>query len=309
MKRFTSLAMVHAALVLPFYYAVRPWHLQWGATDVEVQRPLPGDEIVANARTHDATTRAITIDAPPDRVWPWLAQIGQDRGGFYSFELLEDLVGCEMENADRVHSEFQKWEVGDKLWMYPPEKAHGIGHALLLHLEPGRALGFATRQIGTPATAPYDGSWSFVVEPLDARRSRLLIRGRAAGPRGYVAAGFDHFLYEPIHFVMERKMLHGIKVRAEGGSASEGEDVLQVGLWTMTFFFGLLSIARVFQRERWRRPLATFAACAVVFGVLTLLQPPLELGTVLVIVLAALLWPSKLSRGRPATLVTRRSAA
>jgi hypothetical protein len=73
------------------------------------------------------------------------------------------------------------WKVGDKLWMYPPQKLSGMGHAVLMSLQPGRYLAFGTRQIGTPAQAPVDGSWSFIVEPLGPGRSRMVIRSRAAG--------------------------------------------------------------------------------------------------------------------------------
>src|SRR6185312_15469564 len=109
----------------------------------EIHAVLPGDEIV-RSRVHATATRAITIDARADAIWPWLAQLGQDRGGFYSYQLLENLAGCDMKNAEWIHPEFQKWRIGDKLWMYPPDRAAGIGHALLLRFEPGEAMGFAT---------------------------------------------------------------------------------------------------------------------------------------------------------------------
>ena len=110
---------------------------------------LPGDEIVPAARSRE--TRAITIAAPAAQVWPWLAQLGQDRAGFYSYRLLENLVGCEMPNIEQLDPRLQSWKLGDKLWMYPPRKAGGVGFAVLAAYEPGRALGFATRQIGTAA--------------------------------------------------------------------------------------------------------------------------------------------------------------
>jgi hypothetical protein len=93
--------MLFAALSLLFaaYYAlVQPWFLNWGATATELRKPLPGDEIIPTARRQQ--TRAITIAANIDSVWPWLAQIGQDRGGFYSFDALENLVGCDMPTED-----------------------------------------------------------------------------------------------------------------------------------------------------------------------------------------------------------------
>jgi hypothetical protein len=141
--RFGLLVLALLGLFAIFLVLARPWYLRWGASGDELIRSLPGDEIVPIPRMQ--ATRAITINAPVFEVWPWVAQLGQDRGGFYSYELREDLAGCEMTNSDRIHSEFQDWKIGDKLWMYPPERLAGIGHAELRALHPGTALGFATR--------------------------------------------------------------------------------------------------------------------------------------------------------------------
>ncbi len=104
-KRGLALLGSLSATLFVFFWFVRPWYLHWGATDEETRRALPGDEIIGHANRQE--TRAITIDAPVERVWPWLAQLGQDRGGFYSYDLLENLVGCAMPTAEprrRRHS-------------------------------------------------------------------------------------------------------------------------------------------------------------------------------------------------------------
>jgi hypothetical protein len=85
---------------IAYWFGLRPWHIRWGATDDELARPLPGDEIVPRPRKW--STRAITIDAPAEVVWPWLVQIGQGRGGLYSYDWLENLAGCDIHSADRV---------------------------------------------------------------------------------------------------------------------------------------------------------------------------------------------------------------
>ena len=121
--RFIALGATTVAILSAFLLLVRPWYLHWGATDEEARRSLPGDGIIPNAVGQG--TRAITIRAPVERVWPWLAQLGQDRGGFYSYDLLENLVGCEMPTIDRLDPEKQAWRPGDKLWMYPQHKAGG----------------------------------------------------------------------------------------------------------------------------------------------------------------------------------------
>jgi hypothetical protein len=290
-QRLTALTAVKSVLVVALLALFRPWFLNWGATPEEARRALPGDEVVSGASNVASSTRAITIHAPLAAVWPWLAQLGQDRGGFYSYEILEDLVGCRMENADRIHPEFQAWKPGDKLWMYPPEKLHGMGHALMVRNEPGRALAFATHQIGTPQSAAYDGSWSFVLEPIDARTTRFLVRSRAAGPRAFIGAMFDYFFFEPVHFAMERKMLEGIKLRAEGTRVSEIGDNMQVALWTMAFgLFVTSAIMVLWRRKRWLRPLVAYGAGGLAFHILTLVQPPLFVGSVLVLTVSAILW-------------------
>jgi hypothetical protein len=103
------------ASVLAHRHCARPWLTRWGATDDEIARDLPGDELV-DARG-PRTTRAITIDAPPETVWAWLAQIGEDRAGFYSYSWLERLAGCRMHNAWSVHEEWQHREAGETVWL------------------------------------------------------------------------------------------------------------------------------------------------------------------------------------------------
>lgn len=121
--RLAGLVGLVVALFAVFLSLVRPWYLHWGASAREFSGPLPGDEFV-DARSQ--STRAIDIDAPAAKVWPWLLQLGQDRGGFYSYELLENLVGTNMHNVDTLNPALQRWKIGDKLWMYPPDKLGGL---------------------------------------------------------------------------------------------------------------------------------------------------------------------------------------
>jgi hypothetical protein len=181
-------------VVLPWAYAfvVHPWHLRWGATDEEVGKPLPGDELVPNPAIE--STRSITVNAPVEEVWPWLAQIGQDRGGFYSYEWLENLAGCRMRNADRIHPEWQHREVGERVFLHP---AFGLK---VTSFEPGRAI-------------VLEGWGPFVVEPIDEKSTRVIIRSRV--PRRLDVLLYYLLTFEIPHFIMERRMLKGIKERAE----------------------------------------------------------------------------------------------
>jgi hypothetical protein len=175
-----------AALAVAGYVAgMRPWHLAWGATPDEVAE---GD-----AEGCGRSTRGVTIDAPAEEVWPWVAQLGQDRGGFYSYEWLENLAGCRMRNADRIHPEWQHREIGETVYLHPS------GGLKVTRFEPGRALGLR-------------GWGTIVVEPLDERRTRLVVHG--SGKRGLELL-YGVALIELPHFVMERRMLLGIKERAE----------------------------------------------------------------------------------------------
>jgi hypothetical protein len=169
----------------------RPWLRRWGATPEKLEKPLPGDEMVPRPALQ--STRAVTIDAPVQEVWPWLAQIGQDRAGFYSYAWLENLAGCGIHNADRVHPEWQHRSPGDQILLHP---SHGQP---VTRFEPFRSLAL-------------EGWGAFVLEPLPGDRTRLIVRSRVARGPGHVAYAL---LVELPHFVMERKMLLGLKRRAE----------------------------------------------------------------------------------------------
>jgi hypothetical protein len=286
--RLAGLAAAGAAVWLVFEVVVEPWYLNWGATAEERAMALPGDAIIPEAI--EQQTRAITIAAPAERVWPWIAQLGQDRGGFYSYDLLENLVGCEMPTEDFLRPEKQRWALGDKLWMLPESKGGGAGFATLRAYEPGRALGFAARRFGTPLSAPEDGSWSFALVPLDGERTRLLVRGRGAPGVSLLGAAFDRAVFEPMHFAMERRMLLGIADLAEGRSRGRVANHLQVGLWVITALELVVALVLVFRRAGWARPLAGALAAAALFQLLTLRQPPVAVGAVLVLALGLFLF-------------------
>jgi len=115
---------------------------------------LPGDDLMPRA---DLTaTRAITVHAAPERVWPWLAQLGQGRGGFYTYDFLENLVGLDMHSADKIIPEWQDIEVGDEVRLYPK------GGMVAEVVQPDRALVLRGGMPLGAASAPFDFSWAFV---------------------------------------------------------------------------------------------------------------------------------------------------
>lgn len=203
-----SLTLVVGALAVAYHTLVRPWHRRWGATDAEVAKPLPGDDLEPDAT--DQVTHAVEIDAGPEDVWPWLVQLGQGRGGFYSYDWLERLVGADVHNVDWIVPEHQLLEEGDVVRLAPeaypiqtPESA-----PVVERLEPGRAL-----VLRPPVESP-TWTWAFVLEPIDDGTTRLLVRQRSS-PSSLLDRLLGSVFWEPAHFVMERKMLLGIKRRAE----------------------------------------------------------------------------------------------
>jgi hypothetical protein len=190
-----------------YLLVVRPWQLRWGATDEERDATLAGDDLLPNPDL--IATRAITVHALADQVWPWIAQLGQGRGGFYSYDALENLVGCDIHSAERIVPEWQDLKVGDQVKLAPEV---GLGVA---GVEPDRAL---VLRGGVPmgtVPPPYDFTWAFIVREQPDGTTRLLVRERYAYTQRWAPS-----LVEPVAvvaFVMTQRMLRGIRDRAERG--------------------------------------------------------------------------------------------
>lgn len=186
-------------LVAIYWTGIHPWMTNWGSTAAEQQMVLPGDELHPN-RTGQST-QAITINAPPDVVWQWLVQVGQDRAGFYSYTWLENLIGADIHNEDEIHPEWQHLAAGDSWRLAPPDYLWGLGKDAVtpvLFSEPGHAL-----------VLELWGAW--VIVPIDEHTSRLIVRGQS-GSSDLITKMF----LEPMVFTMQRRMLLGLKARAEG---------------------------------------------------------------------------------------------
>jgi len=170
--------------------------LNWGATPEEASARLPGDELLEEA--DGVATRAITIAAPRSAVWPWIAQMGPaPRGGAYTYDWIENLLGLNMHSADRVIPEFQHPEIGDGF-------GFGANRMSYVTVDPERVL----------AIRSADGNWvwTFVLREHDGG-TRLISRNRFRLPKLKDKLGMIPM--EPGSLVMERKMLRGIKRRAE----------------------------------------------------------------------------------------------
>ncbi len=218
-RGFVSAAAFGSAAIAAYVRVIRPWHLAWGTGGDETRRPLPGDDLIPHPRI-DAT-HAITIRASAQEVWPWLVQMGQGRGGMYSYDWLENSMGLAMHNADRILPEFQNLQVGDTI----PFAPGGFGPQVAI-LEPNRALVLSGRSNAesegpfklddpTPG-AFFAASWLFYLEPKGPGITRLIERFRLDwSPASFKNSLYMYGMLESSAFVMERKMLLNLKERAE----------------------------------------------------------------------------------------------
>ena len=186
-----------------------PWHRHWGTTPAERMLELPGDPVERNPAYE--LMHAVTIDAPPEAVWAWLVQLGQDRAGFYSYDWLERVFLADVHNVYEIRPAWQDRAVGDFVRATPPGYLGGVFGTdvgwRITYLEPQRAMVLQ--------------NWgAFVLEPAGPNRTRFMIRSSIGGPNTPAwGAGLTFALFELPHFIMERKMMLTIKSCAERQTA------------------------------------------------------------------------------------------
>lgn len=203
MKRVLKLLAVLIGVLVLMVLAVfmlKPWMDRWGATDSEIAATYLGDELVPHPV--EVVNRAITINATPEQIYPWILQLGAGKGGYYSYSWLESLINCPIVNADRIHPEWQDLQVGDEVKMCPG--SFGPPPYTVALLGP-----LYTVVLGHQESGSWVEVWQFVIEPLPGGASRLVLRTRT---------NMTGALWTVIHpgvFIMERGLLRGIKARAE----------------------------------------------------------------------------------------------
>lgn len=269
---FTGMGIIWLVLILG-YLAIRPWHLRWGATNEEVSRAMPGD------LEHIGWTRAITIGAPPEQIWLWLVQWGQGRGGWYSYDWLENLFGFDIHSADRILPEFQNLAIGDPICM---SRDFCPSHVTVL--EPNRWLSWqADDEIGDPVW-----TFTFGLFPLDAAHTRLIVRESFRSDMMPPAAVF---VLEIPDVVMELKSLNTIKDRAEGNAVPAYTTALEIVVWLAALGASLISLVLFANRSDGKEPLVLAVASVLALLPITFLFPPLWLRVVLDLGLfAGLFW-------------------
>ena len=198
MKKITRIALLATAflvvLVAIFYLVYRPWQLSWGATADEVSRPMVGDGLVEDP-TFNAT-RAVTINAPAEQIWPWIVQIGYKRAGFYSWDILDN---DGIPSAERILPEYQNLKIGDVVPLSEETDAE------VLNMESNEQLLLVFPSDGTV-------TWAWALYKIDADRTRLVTR-----LRWRTTSAISQFTLDAFEIIMMRKCLLGIKRRAEAG--------------------------------------------------------------------------------------------
>jgi hypothetical protein len=193
-----------AVLVVIVTIALMPWMDRWGATDDEIAASFSGDELLPSPAV--TYTRAITVNATPEEIYPWLLQMGAEKGGMYSYSWFEtNLLRCELINADRIHTQWQGLKVGDAVKMCPGDWGPPAYEVAML--EPNKAL-----VVGHQENGGWLDIWQFILVPQTDGTTRLITRSRD------MKTGGIWNVIRPGQFIMERGMLLGIKERAEGTS-------------------------------------------------------------------------------------------
>lgn len=209
-----SISAVAALVAIASGLSRWPRLTTWGATVAEVAASMPGDEIVVRARYR--STHAVTVAAPAEDVWPWLVQLGQGRGGLYSYDWLENLLGLDIHSARRIDPDLQTLAVGDQVRLVP-EGTEPPLRFTVVRLEPPILLVLGpgtTRVEALDAGLPYP-CWTFRLTTEHPGSCRLVVRFQADFAPSLVNRLAYAVALAPVQFVMERRMLLGIKQRAE----------------------------------------------------------------------------------------------
>jgi hypothetical protein len=255
--RFLGGFALVAVILMAAFSFLFPWFETWGATPEEAALVLPGDELLSNPLID--WTNAITIKAPPEKVWPWIAQIGDRRAGFYSFTFIENMVagGDIYHNANKILPEFQDPKPGVSL----------IGGALeVREVHPGEwMLGSSTNDLGW--------TWIWSITPTGDGDTRLVVRIRIQPPASMGSNALVEFFMKGGAFIMEEGMIKGIHLRAEGGAEPGWFEPMGIVTWGVALLIGLAAGVVFMVREPWQVSLGVGVAAILALLVFTYLQP------------------------------------
>lgn len=256
--RLLSILMIIALAVISYLLVIRPWHVRWGATDHEVAQAMPGDEVVADASF--SFTRAVTIKASAEEIWPWIVQLGDQRAGFYAYDWFDNRG---VRSAEKIMPELQSLEVGDAI---------PISSVVIY-----RVWSMADNQyvVWVSDDDPPSGAWTWALYAKDGEQTRLVTRLRGKMEWNSPKIAFA-LLLDAGDFVFMRKSMSGIKQRAEGMIIdSYAADVTEGVLWGMSLVEFIAAIVLIFRRRKWWVPWLSAFGAASVFLTIFYLRPPI----------------------------------
>ncbi len=274
LPRLFSLLLFFILNGCAYLMIIRPWHLQWGATEDEITRSMPGDEITTNP-TFNAT-RAITIKARPEEIWPWIIQIGDQRAGFYGYDWFENRG---IRSAEVILPEFQQLKVGDRI----PISAANYQYV--------QSMTYPNFMVWVSSDNPPSGSWAWGLYPIDENHTRLITRMR--GQYDWISSSiFLNLVVDVGDLPFMRKCILGIKQRAEGNiTDTYTQDVTEGILWGAAFLEFTASVVFLFRKQRWWPAWMTAMGSAVTFLIIFYVRPSTFLGVLLeIIILACIIW-------------------
>jgi len=271
-------------LLYGMFTLIRPVIHEWGSTPSERALNLPGDDLISDPVLE--WDHGITINAPAADVWPWIAQMGDTRGGFYSYTFIENQAGAitggegydvVYVNAHRIHPEWQDPQPGDEIIE---------GMLAISEVEQGKYL---LAESLMPEVMEW--VWLWYVQPIDDQQTSLIVRLAIGLPEEMSDDPVMGFMIDVGGFVMENNMLQGIKTRAEGGKELSWIEPLEIAVWLLTLLVGVIAGVRYVIRERWRFPLFLAVISVMLLFMLTFVQPPVwQRIAMLALVLYGLIW-------------------
>jgi hypothetical protein len=281
-RLFAGLTLLLLVLTLSFGLVLQAIE-QWGATETEVSSVQPGDELTTDPLLN--WTNAISIDAPPEAVWPWIAQLGDTRGGFYSYTFIENRVGALMgaadykvvyHNADRIVAEWQNPVPGTEIIQ---------GSLKVREVQPGEWL--LADSINPEALV---WVWLWRLYPANGgEQTRLINRFHIDIPSDTDNPVMTFFMSIG-GFLMQQNMMQGIKTRAEGGFEPPYIESVEITIWLVALACGLIAAGFYLLQQQWQRPLLVAITSVIVLIVLVIVQPAIWLRILLDLMLIVGLW-------------------
>jgi hypothetical protein len=205
-KILKFITWVFVVLVICYTFFLRNFLMHWGSAQEERKKYYTGDSILLKPGYEN--TLAVTINKPPSAIWPWVAQMGLNKGGFYSYTWLENIFGCKLYNADRIHPEWQNTQPGDYEPVCASAEKNNMKGWTIITVIPNKALVYKSST---------DSSWTmgFYIDSVSKNKSRLVTRMRYVGPKHFWSYITDKAWMEWAHCIMQKGSLNGIKKRAE----------------------------------------------------------------------------------------------